>query len=352
MYFPSVRGVVMSGGKLGPAKKIRRGPSVSEIAYLAKVGTATVDRVLNGRGQVSSQMQGRVLDALTHLLEPEEPKRRRISVICESGDSFNRSLTEAVSAVAWRRQDLDLQVRTFSSIDVQLIPFAQSIEREAEVSDGIIVVSREDPTVMRATRAVMRRGKPVVCLATDLPKSCRSGFVGSNERGAGAAAAELMGNLLRKDHGQVLFIACGTYHAAKDREEGFRFVLANAFPHLRIEQRLAVRNDPEIAYAEVKAFVAEHGAPDGIYSIAGGNSGVGRALVELGMDREVVFIGHELNANSRSLLRSGVMDYLIGRDQEREVMLSLAMIEAVLDGRPYHDRDETQVRIISRHTCE
>jgi LacI family transcriptional regulator len=310
-----------------------------------------VDRVLNARGQVTAELESRVLEALTHLQKPKEPKRRRISFICESGDSFNRSLSEAVTSVAWRRQDLEFVVQVFSSFDVQLIAFAQSIEREAELSDGIVIVAREDPSVMRAARAVRRRGRPVICLATDLPRSCRNGFVGSNEHGAGAAAADLLGNLLRKGRNRILFIACGTYRAAKDREDGFRSVLHDDFPHLQIEHRLEVRNNPEFAYAALKAHIAEHGVPDAIYSVAGGNVGVGRALTELGIAGDVVFLGHELNANSRQLLRSGVMDYLIGRDQEREVMLCLAMIEAALDGRPHHDRDETQVRIISKHTC-
>ena len=113
----------------------------------------------------------------------------------------------------------------------------------------------------------------------------------------------LLGDLIRSDDGRVLFIACGAYDAAKDREDGFRSALQEEFPHLRIEHRVDVRNDPELAYAEVKKFVAEHGPPAGIYSIAGGNSGIGRALVELGIAREVIFVGHELNANSRSLLR-------------------------------------------------
>ena len=242
-------------------------------------------------------------------------------------------------------------VHTVSSFEVQLIPFAQLIEREADLADGIILVAREDATVVRAVRAVMRRGKPVVCLATDLPRPCRHGFVGSDERSAGRAAAELLGDLIRSDDGRVLFIACGAYDAAKDREDGFRSALQEEYRHLRIEHRVDVRNDPELAYAEVKKFVAEHGPPAGIYSIAGGNSGIGRALVELGIAREVIFVGHELNANSRSLLRSGVMDYLIGRDQEQEVMLSLAVIEAALDGRPHRDRDERQVRIICKYTC-
>ncbi len=329
---------------------MRRGPSVAEIAVLAGVGTATVDRVLNLRGQVTDDMRHRVLEALGRLQSRPE-KKRRITFLCESGDSFNRSLTEAVSAVGWRRQDLELAVRTFASMEVQLIQFAQEIEREAEISDGIVLVAREDAHVVRAASAVRRRGKPVVCLATDLKPFCRNGFVGSDEHAAGAAAAELLGKLIRVPNGRVLFIHCGTYHAAKDREDGFRTTLARDFAHLSIIDRLDVRNDPQVAHDAVLDHIRRRGAPEGIYSVAGGNSGVGRALEDAGISNDVIFIGHELNANSRALLASGAMDYLIGRDQEREVMLSLAMIEAAMDGRPHHDRDKTQVRIISRHTA-
>ena len=42
------------------------------------------------------------------------------------------------------------------------------------------------------------------------------------------------------------------------------------------------------------------------------------------------------------------MDYLISRDQGREVILSLAMTEAILNGRSHHENDMAQTRIISR----
>jgi LacI family transcriptional regulator len=332
-------------------QRIRRGPSVTEIADLAGVGTAAVDRVLNGRGLVSTEMQIRVLDCLEKLRTPGQIRRRKINFLCESGESFNRALAEAVEAVGWRRQDLELAVSAWSSFDLQLLPFAQQIEREAAACDGLVLVAREDSRIIRAARAVKRRNIPIVCLATDLPSSARHGFVGSDERAAGAAAAELFGNLLRRRDSEVLFVACGTYKAAWNREDGFRSALADSYPTLHVRHRIDVRNDPSVSHDEVMKHISSHGTPDGIYSVAGGNSGIGKALGELGLMRDVVFIGHELNANSRALLQSGAMDYLIGRDQEREVMLSLTMIEALIEGRPHHDRDMTQVRIISRHTC-
>ncbi|PZQ45419.1 MAG: LacI family transcriptional regulator [Rhodovulum sulfidophilum] len=330
-------------------RRVRRGPSVSEVAEAAGVGTATVDRVLNACGTVAPGTRLRVLEALDALRGPE-PKRRRVVIVCESGDSFNRALAEAVGLVARRRRDLDLEVEVHSSFNLSLLAFSQRIERAAETADALIIVARANPHVVRASRATKRRGKPVVCLATDLPRACRHGYVGSDEESAGRAAAKLMGDLIHEPEGRVLFIACGGYQASAAREKGFAEVLAHGFPNLRVDHWVEVRNDPDLAYAEVLRYARERGAPQGIYSIAGGNSGVGRALAELGVAREVVFIGHELNAHSRALLASGEMNYLLARDQEQELMLGLTMIDAILSGRPHLDREERQIRIVCEHT--
>jgi len=324
---------------------------VAEIAALAGVGTATVDRILNDRKPFSEHTRERVISALEALRLPRQNKRPAITFLCESGDSFNRALTEAVQAVAWRRQDLSLKTTCFSSADLRITEFVDILRAEAERCDGLVLIAREDTNVVRAARAIKRSGKAIICLATDLPRSARCGYVGSDERGAGAAAAQLIGNLVRSESANILFVSCGNYQAGRDREAGFNAVLERDFPKLKIKRRIDVKNDAAVAHQEVVEHIRKNGKPDVIYSIAGGNSGIGRALEELNIANEVVFVGHELNSNSRKLLMTGTMDYLIGRDQEREVMLSLAMLEAVLDSRPHHDRDMTQVRIISRYTC-
>ena len=78
-----------------------RGPTIVEIAHASGVGTATVDRVLNGRGGVRPVTRQKVLDALAELRDGEKPQtetaRRKIAFLTESGVSFNRSLEEAVA---------------------------------------------------------------------------------------------------------------------------------------------------------------------------------------------------------------------------------------------------------------
>src|SRR5947209_19538593 len=79
-----------------------RGPTILEIARVSGVGTATVDRVLNGRGGVREATRSKVLaavDALNGGARPEPVAARpRIAFLTESGPSFHRTLQEAVEA--------------------------------------------------------------------------------------------------------------------------------------------------------------------------------------------------------------------------------------------------------------
>src|SRR3954469_14647053 len=81
-----------------------RSPTILEIAQASGVGTATVDRVLNGRGGVREVTRNKVLaavDALNGGTSPgpvAAPARRKIAFLTESGPSFNRTLKEAVEA--------------------------------------------------------------------------------------------------------------------------------------------------------------------------------------------------------------------------------------------------------------
>ena len=84
--------------ELPRAQRPWRGPTIGEIAKASRVGTATVDRVLNGRDSVRETTRMKVLAALAHLSGGAEPggeaPRRRISFVCDSGVSFNRTLQE------------------------------------------------------------------------------------------------------------------------------------------------------------------------------------------------------------------------------------------------------------------
>ena len=111
---------------------------------------------------------------------------------------------------------------------------------------------------------------------------------------------------------------------------------------------MSSNDETEHSRRNVLKYIEDHGAPAGIYNVAGGNLGIGQALEEAG---KVVFIGHEMNANSRMLLGTGKMDLVLGHDVEREVRAAVDVILAALDGRAPGAVEATKLRIFTKYNC-
>lgn len=339
------------------AGRIKWKPTITEIARVAGVGTATVDRIVNGRSGVREPTRQRVLEALAKLTAPvkeaggTESQHHRVAFLSDSGGSFNATLEAAVWERVAKRQDIEASFNAITTAQVDPIKFANLIERTAESSDALIVVVREDLTVSRAIRNVISRGVPVICLTTDLPTSGRTAYVGSDQTGAGATAAYLMGKLIRNPEGNILLVYSAPYRAQEERELGFRRVLRSEFPMLRVHERVNSNDDTDYVYRNVVRYIEDHGAPAGIYNVAGGNIGIGKALKEFGLDGGTVFIGHELNANSRLLLETGVMSFAIGHDVAHEIEIALDCIKKVMSRQMLEPPPLTCVRIYTKYSC-
>src|SRR5262249_45149522 len=130
----------------------------------------------------------------------------------------------------------------------------------------------------------------------------------------------------------------------------FRRVLRSEFPDLCVEERVTSNDESECSYQCIQRYVEEHGAPMGIYNVAAENIGIARALRDAALEDKVIFIGHELNANSRMLLESGRMDLVVGHDLDREVAQSFEVIAAYLSRTPLPSLAQTQVRIYTKYS--
>src|SRR4051794_41617859 len=84
-----------------------RGPTILEIARVSGVGTATVDRVLNGRGGVREATRSKVLAAVDALNGGARPQPVAapppIAVLTQSGPRLQRTPPEAGGADGARR---------------------------------------------------------------------------------------------------------------------------------------------------------------------------------------------------------------------------------------------------------
>lgn len=335
------------------AKTVWKGPTIKEIAEIAGVGTATVDRVLNNRVQVREKTRQQVMEALDKLSFEGQAGDRHLDIrlFCESGETFNNQMAAAADAA--NRVVAGAVVRArFETTDANdPSEFAEQIEADGARSDGVVLVAREHPAINRVARKLVGAGIPVVCLTTDLPSSRRSAYIGNDQYAAGCVAAQLIGRALPPQQSRILLVMSVAFRSQQEREMGFRRVLRADFPHLRIEDRLTSNDVPEQAFEQVDRYIKSQGPPAAIYNVAGANRGVAKALEMCGSSTATLFVGHELTPRSRSLLEAGQMDYVISHDFEREVETSMRWIAEF-----HHDvRVEpahSPILVHTRYNCE
>ena len=330
-----------------------RGPTISEIAEVAGVGSATVDRVLNNRPGGSEKTRRRVRDAFEKLSAERGAADRPLTLrlYCDSGASFNALMEQAVDRANRTLPGVQIDGQYVSTHQMDPMQFARKIEDEGAEADGVIVIAREHPAINRAVRKLVGNGHPVVALTTDLPSSRRLAYIGNDQYAAGSVAAHLIGRALPEKRNNILLMMSVPFRSQQEREMGFRRVLRSEFPHLKIEERVTSDDSTETTREQLAAYVEAHGCPAAIYNLAGANRGVAEALENRGKTHDTIFVGHELTQYSRALLESGVMDYVISHDFTAEVTSAAEWIRSQLGGTEMSEPAATQISIHTRYNC-
>ena len=327
-------------------------PTVNDIARVAGVSLATVDRVLNDRPGVRSVTVEKVNNAVEQLGYVRDAAaaslaRRRIYnlvfVLPSSDNEFVNALETQLSeqGMGSIHQRTILNKVLVPPFDPQAI--VETLDNlNTEETDGVAVFGPETPAVRDAVNRVRARGIAVTALVADLPSSERDYFVGIDNVAAGRTAAQLMGRFVR-GAGPILVVTGS--RLARDhleRRKGFDAVMGESFPHLNVVASVEGRDDPEL----IRKILPEvlRGYPDlrGIYSSAGGNPGLISCLSDGGMPEDLVVIAHELTPSSRVALRDGVFDAIISQDTGHLVRSAIRLLKATADQLPI---DHTQERI-------
>jgi LacI family transcriptional regulator len=274
-----------------------------------------------------------------------------LRLLGESGRSFNTAAESAAERFCAENSSVAIKSDFALPHEVDPENFAQQIENAASGADALILVAREHPAINAAVRSVTARGTPVVCLTTDLPSSTRTVYVGSDQFASGATAGWFCGRMLPKgQEGKVLFVYSVPFRCQLDREQGFRQVLRTEFPALTIDERVGSNESVEVIYDAVRHYIASHGPPTAIYNVSGANSGIGRALEDEGLAASTIFVGHELNENSRLMLERGTMDLAIGHDFDREIAMAVECMRSALQGRQ-PVKHLTPSELYTRYNC-
>ena len=288
--------------------------TISAIAKLAGVGTATVDRVLNDRAHVGESTRQRVIQAKraieagTDLGSRPRPWRLKVFLPGEAGPSTD--LLAACLQDYGTRGNAIIECVFTKKLEPALL--ARKLHACAgQGVDAVAFQALDDPRVHDAVESLARLNIPTIAVMSGLEHPALVGFIGINNRAAGRTAGYLMGRLTRQS-GSVLVVTGGElYRVHEDREIGFRACLRQDFPHVGEAIVINGQDDAEGNYQGIRRAFSQRDDIIGIYNVGGGHQGVVRALKDEGVANEVVFVGHNLTSRTKSYLLDGTMDIVI-----------------------------------------
>ncbi len=336
----------------------KRRPSAGDVARLAGVGRATVDRVLKRRPGVKPATLQRVIEAAAtldylpsqELFELLRPKPMRLAFLLPSGTNrYLRMLGEHISSAAERWEPFNATCRCHYVEGFKPEALASALRHHGERADGVAFMALEHPLVRDAVAEIAQK-VPVVTLISDVSAAQRIAYVGLDNRAAGRTAGLLIGRFVGERAGKVALIAGSrSYRAHEEREMGFLAIVEEQFPRLSVVGLREGHDEAQQNYDQARRLLAKHQDIVAIYNIGGGADGIGRALREANRAHSVTFIGHGLTPDTRAMLVDGTMDAAITQDHQAMVLDCVRIFTNVRDGRePLTGVTPTQISLFVR----
>ena len=311
-------------------------PRARDVALLAGVSPATVDRVLKGRGMVHARTQERVWAAARKLDYSIETIGPGVDVILPAAESpFMDQLEAALFARAF---EVGMNLRVTRQALLDPISYGdwliETAKRPSAKSEAVALTAPDHPAIREGVRALRTAGIPVFTVTADLPGSGHSGYVGMENRGVGRLAGQLMNRLLPRRAGSVgVVIGSPFYRNHNEREAGFRSYSSEQASHLSVLPHLISAACPKQAATALRECLKQAPELVGLYNVGGATAAIANTLQEMGRHESVVFIAHDLTEELRRCLIHGSLDVVIDQSAEATAIAVVEALSAARSGR-------------------
>lgn len=308
--------------------------TLRDIAALAGVGTATVERALNNRGNVRPETCRRILTIARDLdYFPTLPGLHQgmllIDVLLVRPETLFYSRLSRAFATLAGSLGKNIQIHRSFVCENAIADFITRIKRAPYQRAALILACPSHPGILDALREIAGRDLPVIQIVTrnlpDLP------YIGIDNYAAGRTAAlcltrSLAQPTLSAGRGSVIALCHSMAYANhRERIDGFSSYLADKPENCpKLQEVLFDRDDPEEAARLVHRAIKE--IPDlvGLYTAGGDNLRIGDVLRRHTRHKRV-WVGHEVNDVTRACLIDGTMDFAIDQTPETQAGLALRL---------------------------
>jgi LacI family transcriptional regulator len=291
--------------------------SVKDIARLAQVSIATVDRALNGRKEINPSTRKRILRIARELGYKPNLAARLLKV---GSPSLSIGVcTPDVSDFFWRQVLVGIleEARRFESLGVSIVSRlvrrfgTGEVEQVRELLDSnvhAIILAPGDPRGLAPLiEEAAKRRIAVLCVTTDAPASARSTVISVDPELNGNCAAELMARFAPPN--SRVAIMTGMLHVEDHRRKvkGFSEKFPIFCPGGKVIEVIEHHDDDEEAFPKSAALLDRFPSLDGIYMSTGLCLSTCRVVDAAGLSGKVRVIATDLDPKMAPYFQNGTI---------------------------------------------
>ena len=301
--------------------------TIANVAEKAGVGVATVDRVINGRSNVSVKTIKKVLEAAqqlgyhgTNLIKQrlnEEQDETKLGFILQKRESeFFCELEKSLKSVCLGISSQKVTPIVEFLEDLTPKSVAKALEEMSHKADAIALVGANHQTVNLTIEDIQAKGTPVFTLISDLSAQNRAGYVGIDNHAAGRSAAWAITSLSKVKGKIGVILGSHRYLCQEQSEASFRSYCRENAPDFEIIDAVISLENQNLAEESTLELLQANPDIVGLYCTGGGVEGVISVLSELPNAQDIVVVVNELTDTTRRALIEGVVNLVISHPRK------------------------------------
>lgn len=337
--------------------------TLQQIAEKAGVSRGTVDRAINHRGRINSEVAQRICEIAKEMgYQPNRAGRAlamsrrsiKIGVIIQSADTpFMQEVLDGVLEAKEEVEQLGavVIVKKIKGIDASKVIAAMEKMKDLGCN-GIALVPTEDELLKSVIERYMKEEQiQIITFNSDIEGAMRLCFIGQDTLQSGRAAAGLMGEILRENGMIQVISGHSSNQGHKNREKGFIEELSSCRPDICFLETKYAYDDDWVAEKITKDLLKESIELAGIYLTASGAEGVCKVIEESGLSGKVKVISNDLTTKNEEYLKNGTIQFLLGQDGHTQGYKPImTLFHKLFDGiEPLREHDYTEIVIKNKY---
>jgi ribose transport system substrate-binding protein len=215
--------------------------------------------------------------------------------------------------------------------------------------DGIAIAAADRKALVAPVNRAVTAGIPVTVFDSGLDSHNYLTFIATNNYEGGRMAARKLAELIGSEGDIAVLLHAPGSLSTMDRERGFRELIANEFPKIRIVAEQFGMSDRAKARAAAENMLAAHPGLKGMFASAEPSSvGAALAIKQRELAGKVRLVTFDSSDNLLEHLKEGVIDAMLVQDPYKMGYESVKSLVDHLNGKTPAKRMDLQAQVVTK----